>query len=241
LAKAELLVSTTTKPVINHPAQVRKTGRLDLTPLCQGIEGLSAPRIRRLQRAAILSAEDLVFPVIVRAPGFHTGQHFHLVQTRAALAAAVESMPGEALFLIEPLDTRGQDGMTRKYRVMLVRGRIFPWHLAISSDWKVHYFSAAMAGHESYRAEERCFLNDMSNVLGARAMTALQRLERRMGLDYAGVDFALAPDGSVLVFEANATMTINAPQPGADWDYRRPTAARVQRAVAEMLSGTEGG
>ena len=239
LAKAERLVSTTTKLVINHPARVGETGRCDLNRLCQGIDGLIAPRIRRMHRAAILSAEDLVFPVLVRAPGFHTGQHFHLVQTRAALSCAMENMPGEALFLIEPLDARGPDGMTRKYRVMLVRGRIYPWHLAISSDWKVHYFTAAMAEQEGYRAEEHRFLNDMSNVLGTRAMTALESLGQRMGLDYAGVDFALAPDGSVLVFEANATMTINAPQPGAIWDYRRPAAAAVQDAVARMLTGAE--
>jgi hypothetical protein len=105
----------------------------------------------------------------------------------------------------------------------------------------VHYFSAAMAEHENHRAEERRFLNDMPNVLGARAMTALERLDQRMGLDYAGVDFGLSPDGAVLVFEANATMTINAPQPGAVWDYRRPAAAVVQSAVSRMLSGVEGG
>jgi hypothetical protein len=104
----------------------------------------------------------------------------------------------------------------------------------------VHYFSAAMAEQENYRAEERRFLNDMPNVLGMRAMTALERLSERMGLDYAGVDFALARDGSVLVFEANATMTINAPPPDAMWDYRRSAAVSVQRAVARMLSGKEG-
>jgi hypothetical protein len=178
--------------------------------------------------------------VLLRAAGFHTGRHFDLVPTRAALAGAVATMPGETLFLIQPLDARGADGMVRKYRVMFVGGRIYPWHLAISSDWKVHYFTAAMAEQENFRAEEHRFLMDMPNVLGMRAMTALERLGQQMGLDYAGVDFALAPDGSVLVFEANATMTINAPQPGAIWDYRRSAAAAVQGAVARMLSGTEG-
>jgi tetratricopeptide (TPR) repeat protein len=220
LANAEGLISTTTKPVINHPTRIRQTGRSDLGRLCEGVEGLVAPRIRSMQRAAILSAEDLEFPLLVRAPGFHTGQHFHLVRTRAALACAVQSMPGEAFFVIQPWDARGPDGMTRKYRIMLVGGRIYPWHLAISSDWKVHYFTAAMAEQEGCRAEEHRFLTDASGVLGKRAMTALERLGQRMGLEYAGVDFALAPDGSVLVFEANATMTINAPPPGAIWDYR---------------------
>jgi len=182
----------------------------------------------------------LEFPLLLRAVGFHTGRYFHLVRTRADLAGAVESMPGEAVFVIQALDARGPDGMCRKYRVMLVRGRIYPWHLAISSDWKVHYFTAAMAEQEFYRAEERRFLDDMESVLGTRAMTALERLRQRMGLDYAGLDFGLTPDGEVLVFEANAAMTINAPPPGRIWDYRRSSAAAVQDAVVRMLSGKEG-
>jgi hypothetical protein len=240
LSGAEALVLTTTKRVINHPGRVRRTGRGDLGALCQGIDGLVAPRIQKIERAAVAAAAGFAFPVLVRAMGCHTGRHFHRVQTRMELACMVDSMPGDTFFLIQPLDTRGRDGMTRKYRVVLVEGRIYPWHLAISSHWKVHYFTAAMAEQEQYRAEEGCFLNDMGNVLGRRAMTALRRLSERMDLDYAGVDFALAPDGSVLVFEANATMTINAPQPGAIWDYRRAAAAAVQRAVGRMLSGTQG-
>jgi hypothetical protein len=233
------MASVTTKPVINHPARVRETGRSAVGRLCQGIDGLVVPRIRRMGRASILSSGNLEFPVLIRAPGFHTGEHLHRVPSRAGLAAAVGSMPGKTLFLIEPLDARGQDGMVRKYRFMLVRGRIYPWHVTISSDWKVHYFTAAMEEQENYRTEERRFLNDMANVLGVRAMTALACLGERMGFDYAGVDFGLAPDGSVLVFEANATVTINGPQPGAIWDYRRPAAVAVQDAVARMLSETE--
>ena len=57
--------------------------------------------------------------------------------------------------------------MVRKYRVMLVDGQIYPWHLAISSDWKVHYFTAAMAEQEVYRTEEQRFLNDMHACLGS--------------------------------------------------------------------------
>ncbi|WP_419759372.1 hypothetical protein [Acidisoma sp.] len=240
LVNAEYLVSTTAKPVINHPARVRRTGRCNLGSLCRDIDGLVAPLIRRMERAAIQPVQSREFPLLVRSAGFHTGRHFHLVETQDDFAGAVESMPGDELFLIQPLDARGADGKVRKYRVMFVRGRIYPWHLAISSDWKVHYFSADMAEHEAYRQEESGFLNDMSNVLGKRAMAALERLGQRMGLDYAGVDFALAPDGSVLVFEANAAMTINDPPPDAMWDYRRSAAAAVQKAVTRMLAGIEG-
>ena len=67
------------------------------------------------------------------------------------------------------------------------------------------------------------------------AMRALTEVCERLGLDYAGIDFALSPDGSVLLFEANATMVVN--PPGADpmWDYRRPAVRAVLEASARML------
>ena len=56
-----------------------------------------------------------------------------------------------------------------------------------------------------------------------------------MGLEYAGVDFALAPDGSVLLFEANATMVVSSPGPDAMWDYRRSAISEVLDAARRML------
>jgi hypothetical protein len=54
-------------------------------------------------------------------------------------------------------------------------------------------------------------------------------------LDYAGVDFALAPDGRVLLFEANATMVVFPPPPDPIWDYRRGAVDAVLAAATRML------
>jgi hypothetical protein len=108
-------------------------------------------------------------------------------------------------------------------------------HLAISADWKVHYVTSAMAANAAYREEEQRFLNDMAGVLGDRAITALRAVGETLGLHYAGVDFALGPDGSILVFEANATMVIAAPGPEALWDYRREAIGRALDAARGLL------
>ena len=55
------------------------------------------------------------------------------------------------------------------------------------------------------------------------------------GLDYAGIDFGLSAEGNVLVFEANATMVVNPPEPDERWAYRRPAVERVFAAVRRML------
>ena len=50
-----------------------------------------------------------------------------------------------------------------------------------------------------------------------------------------GVDFAVGADGSLLLFEANATMVINPPAPEPVWDYRRAPMARALAAARELL------
>jgi hypothetical protein len=235
LACAEDIVARSAAPVINPPARVRLTGRAENARRLGAIEGVIAPAIRKLSSAAILADGDLAFPILLRRPGFHTGRHFVRVDSRDALAPAIAALAAEELLAIQYLDARAPDGMARKYRVMFVDGVAYPLHLAISADWKVHYFSADMAGDAGHREEERRFLEDMPSVLGGPAMAALERIRGILGLEYGGIDFALAPDGSVLVFEANATMVVFPPNPDPMWDYRRGAIDRVLEAATRML------
>jgi hypothetical protein len=145
-------------------------------------------------------------------------------------------LPGEEFLAIEYLDARGADGMARKYRVMMIDGALHPLHLAISSDWKVHYFTANMATHANHRAEEGRFLADMAGVLGPRAMGALRSIAKKLGLDYAGIDFALRADGAVLLFECNANMAIVPPDADPMWDYRRQAISGVIDAAKRMIA-----
>jgi hypothetical protein len=55
-------------------------------------------------------------------------------------------------------------------------------------------------------------------------------------LDYAGIDFGIGMDGSVLLFEANATMTILPPPPDPIWDYRRAPIGRALDAARQMVA-----
>jgi glutathione synthase/RimK-type ligase-like ATP-grasp enzyme len=237
LAGAEDIIARSGAPVINPPAQVRLTGRAANARRLASVEGVIAPAIRTLSPAAILADGGLTYPFLLRRPGFHTGQHFIQVTSRDAVAPAIAELAAEQLLLIQYLDARGPDGMARKYRVMFIDGVAYPLHLAISADWKVHYFSAGMADNAAYREEERRFLEDMPAVLGGRAMQALARIGAVLGLDYAGIDFALAPDGSVLLFEANATMVVFPPNPEPVWDYRRGSIDLVLKAATRMLLG----
>lgn len=235
LRHADAMLTRGAAPVVNPPARVRATGREANARRLGRIPGVTVPSIEARPRRAILAGEAWRFPLLLRAPGFHTGRHFVRVDDRDGLADAVAELPGDELLEIEYLDATGPDGLARKYRVMFIDGACYPLHLAISADWKVHYFTAAMAADPSHRDEERRFLDDMPTVLGGRAMAALAEVCTELALDYAGVDFAVAPDGSVLLFEANATMVIVPPGPDPIWDYRRRAAAAAQQAARQML------
>jgi hypothetical protein len=235
LAVAEEITARSKAPVVNLPTQVRRTGRAANAARLADLPGVRAPRILALPRAALDSAQSLGFPFLLRAEGFHTGQHFVRVENAEQLKLAAAELPGETLLAIQYLDARWPDGLARKYRVMCIGGRLFPSHLAISADWKVHYFTADMAASAEHRVQEERFLEDMPGVLGAPAMAALARIAQVLGLDYCGIDFALDDGGSVLLFEANATMTINPPPPEPMWDYRRAPLTSIRAAAKELL------
>ena len=185
--------------------------------------------------AAALAKQQFMFPLLLRSPGYHTGRNFILVEAAAELPTAANGLPGDDLLVIEYLDARGKDGNARKYRVMMIGGRIYPLHLAISRKWKVHYFTSDMADQPDHRREEAAFLRDMPAALGDRAITALERIQDALGLDYAGIDFGIGPDGDLLLFEANATMVIAPPDDDERWAYRRAAISQILDAVVAMI------
>jgi hypothetical protein len=243
LARAAAITSRSNAPVINPPGAVAATGRLANSRRLGQLEAVVTPRIVLLGRAALsgpsaqalLFEHGLTFPLLVRSPGYHTGDHFRKVDRPEDLSDAVAALPGDELFVIEYLDVRDGGETFRKYRAIIVDGKLYPLHLAISRAWKVHYFSAAMAECADNRAEDAAFLADMPAALGARAFGALERIRETLALDFGGIDFAVSGAGDVIVFEANASMIVPSPGPEAIWDYRRAPVARIRAAIREML------
>jgi glutathione synthase/RimK-type ligase-like ATP-grasp enzyme/lipoprotein NlpI len=230
-------------PVINDPRAVMKTGRLANSEQLRAVPGSRTARTVLIDRgrlaapggAAPLGEYGFSFPLLLRSPGYHTGRNFVLVTQEEALAAAAASLPGEELFVIEYLDARGSDGKARKYRVMMIGGQLYPLHLAISENWKVHYFTSDMADEDDHRREEARFLGDAPAVLGDNAMRALAGIRDALALDYAGVDFGLDAGGNLLLFEANATMVIARPGPEPHWAYRHAAVDQILAAVTELI------
>jgi len=237
------VIADTRAPVINRPEAVLATGRCEIAKRLANIPGVVTAKTEIFPRSAleagdageVLGAHGFEFPLLLRSPGFHGGEHFVRVEEAAALASALETLPGDELLAMQYLDARGADGNSRKYRAMMVDGQLYPLHVAVSRNWKIHYFSADMADSPEHRQEDAAFLDDMAGVLGAKARTALLQIQENLGLDYGGIDFGLNERGEVLVFEANATMVVMVPDADARWDYRRGPVERIYKAVWEMI------
>ncbi|HTX03833.1 MAG TPA: tetratricopeptide repeat protein [Candidatus Acidoferrales bacterium] len=234
LVRAKAILARTDAPVVNQPDRVLATGRLQNAARLRALDGVVTPQIREFTRSES-SRVAFTYPILLRAPGFHTGRFFVKVDSADDLAAAIDSLPGETVLAIEYLDGRGADGKYRKFRAIMVDGELYPLHLAISSDWKVHYGSAQMS-EAAHRAEEERFLSDMPTFLGERTMRALRSIVDAMALEFGGIDFGVDANANVLLYESNATMTVVIPEQHDTATYRRLPAERIVLAVIKMLA-----
>ena len=200
------------KPFLNSPLNIAKTARNHIPALLSGIDHLVCAHTLCCEtesfKQTVLNTSELQFPIIIRPAGSHGGEHLLKVESATDLHT-VDLFNSQVYYASNYVDSRSADGYFRKYRVIFINRQAFPYHLAISQNWIVHYQTADMQGNQWKLNEERAFLEDPCAVLGDNAMKAINQIGRILDLDYCGVDFSLLPDGRVLVFEANATMLIH--------------------------------
>ncbi len=210
--------------VVNHPDAVARTGRGDLPRLLAHVPWIVVPAVARVGTGAPIAG-----PVLVRPLGSHGGAGVRRIDG----GDGPEVADGPC-HVTQFIDYVSGDGWYRKYRAVFVDGRVFPYHLAISRHWMVHYWTAGMETDAARREEERRFLVDPEGVLGALAMAALELIARCLGLDYGGVDFGVLADGRLVVFEANAAMLVH-PENDRVFAYRNDAVRRILDAFAAML------
>lgn len=230
-------------PFLNTPERVAATRRDRLPALLHGLQDVHTAACIRIEAAdenkhdqvhARIDAAGLALPLLVRPVATHGGEGLVRCDTRAELDAALAAQSGP--FYVSAFhDTRDADGSCRKYRMAFVDRRPYPYHLAISPYWMVHYFSAGMEGVRWKLDEEARFLAEPAATLGTRGAAAIAAIGQRLDLDYAGVDFTLLPDGSVFVFEANATMLVHRERHDGELAHKNPYVQRISDAFEAMM------
>lgn len=231
-------------PFLNDPDNVMKTRRDRLPQLLSGISGAVTAPVFRFEAgfANALSLADripdagLTYPVLIRQEGSHGGVGLKKVDGEPALAQ-FDLDPHWGGYVTQFHDYQSEDGWWRKYRVIFIDRRPFPYHLAISGHWLVHHESAGMQDDARRLEEELQFLHDPEAVLGSSAMRALEEIGRAMDLDYAGADFTRLADGRVLVFEANATMLVHFEDPAGPLSDKNIYVEKICRSFRSLATG----
>ena len=237
---AKRFVASQSKPVVNDPAFLGRTARPALRATLSAIDDCIVPQTMRVERGELSESSPLALPFLVRPVDSHGGRGLELVRTGDELAGYLERYDAARFDLAEFVDYRDADGLYRKYRIVFVDGEPFAYHLAISADWMVHYYKTAMRDEPSMRAEEERFMEDPGSVFPAWE-SSFPAIARAVGLDYFGIDCARAPDGSVVVFEADAAMLVHCLDPIEIFPYKHRLVPRIFRALEDLLERREGG
>ena len=228
----------------NRASNVFRTARGRLPETLTGIPGCRVPRVKASEPKSFSELETACdefdsWPLIIRARGYHGGEHMLLLADKSQL----ETIKGDTwlykgIYLMEFIDYRNKEKLYQKTRVMFVDGVPYPRHLIISDCWSVHAKSRGDLMDQDTglcRQEER-FLAYLRDTGLKEYGVVLNAIQERIGLDIFGIDFALV-DGQMVIFEANACMNFIDQNYGEDGRYRylESHVKALRHAVKKML------
>ena len=219
-------------PFINAPERLRALARDRIGAALAGIGGVRVPAACRISCAALErgDANGLAYPMLVRPVDAHGGRGLERVDDADALHDYCARVVAEGYDCSTYVDYRSADGWFRKYRIMFVDGVAYPYHLAIDDRWMIHYYRTETTVTPWMHAEETRFLTEPERVI-AGWRDAVPAIAAAFGLEYVGIDCAQLPDGTLLVFEADAAMLVHALDTSAAGRFKRAAVAGIRDAL----------
>lgn len=233
-------------PVLNLPARLIKPERDILPDIFRGAPGLRFPQTQRIARDELRdiltnSWEDKaladlgIYPFVVRPVGSHAGFGLAKINDQADFQTYLANRNESEFYVGEFVDyATPADEQFRKYRIVLVGGRPFPAHMAISHNWDVWYMNADMKSSAAKRAEEARFMGDFPGF-AERHAGAFAALYQGLGLEYFGIDCAEDADGNLLVFEADNALIVHNMDCRATFPYKERHMQAIFAAFEGLL------
>jgi hypothetical protein len=229
------------RPVLNgKAARIRALTRDGVAQAMAGASAVLAPAAARLSRddlAAVAAGRcaPCAFPLLARPIASHAGAGLAKLDSAAAIPAYLAEQTCDHFYVSPFIDYAGEDGLYRKQRIVLIQGRPFICHMAVSERWMVHYMNAGMTESAEKRAEEARFMAAFEADFAARHAGAFAQMHERLGLDYFGIDCAETPDGRLLLFEADVAMIVHAMDPEDPFAYKKAPMQKLFGAFEAML------
>ncbi|HEX3465652.1 MAG TPA: hypothetical protein VHS78_16500 [Candidatus Elarobacter sp.] len=224
------------RPVLNRPELIARLGRVPFAETFANARHCRAVATTRVQRERY-AADGFPTPHIVRPVGSHGGHGLARIDDDAQRAAYLAGLGDdvESLYVAPFADYRSADGFFRKYRIVFVDGVPYPFHLAVSPHWMVHYYNAPMDEHAWMRDEEHAFLARIEDVFRGELADALRETAALLPLDYVGIDCAIDRDGKLLIFEADNALIIHTLDDPVRYAYKHEYVPRILTALDAMV------
>lgn len=248
---AEILAHSPT-PVLNKPQYIPQLSRSAAFDLLHTVPGLQMAQTYRTDRPTLqklaagqttldAAGLNLAYPFIVRPLGLHGGIGLCKIEKPEDLSAYLAQVEAELFFVANFINYASDDGLFRKYRVVLVEGKAYLAHMGISSHWMVHYPYREMKEFASRRMEEAQAMLHFDQAFGQRHAVALRGIYDAVKLDYFGFDCAETADGDLLIFELSNALIIHACDDEAMFPYKIPQMHKIFSAFYAMLQNRVAG
>lgn len=226
-------------PVLNNaPEMILRLSRDRVSAMLQDLPGLVCPPTTRMTRAALTAVararKFFDYPAILRPLGSHAGHGLAKVCEPDELVAFLSLNPEDEFYVAPFVDYRDATGRFAKARVVLIGGKAYASHLAVSDHWMVHYLNAAMETNADRRAAEAAWMAEFDTGFAARHAGTLQRMADKLGLDYFGIDCAELPDGRLLVFELDVAMIVHDMDSETLFPYKKPAMRKLFDAFVAL-------
>lgn len=232
------------------PARIAGLTRDGVSDLLADLPGVVCPPTVRATRAELAPVAagapldrlhpGLGWPLVLRPVGTHAGEGMEKVRDPAHLGLILDILGADSFYVAPFVEYRGPNGLYAKARVVLIGGRPYPVHFALSEHWIVHYLSADMSEIPERREAERHWFETFDDPGGFadRHAAAFAAMQERVGLDYWGLDCAETADGRLLVFEIDTALIVHDMDDPATFPYKPPAMRRLFAAFQALAFGS---
>lgn len=195
-------------PLVNPSWAVTATTRPLVARRLAHQSGVRAPHCTLYAAGALTLSEHIEvhghrYPVLLRPPG----QHGSVGLVR--MDGPDEAATLRSCTVTDFVDFRSGDGLWRKYRMVYAGDRLFRRHVLTDREWNLTRAARRfMRDRPQLVAEEQEWINRPVTLESDSVEARVMHQFRALQLDFGAIDFALPPDGDLVVFEINACLQL---------------------------------
>lgn len=219
-------------PFLNIPSSVMKTTRDNIFKLLQDIDKLHVPKTVKIQPKSpqeiyeTIQKEGFELPVIFRQAGDHDGISTIRVNDKSEGFYAF-ALDGRNYYLTQYVEYVEKDGLYKKYRLLVVDGKVYLRHVKVSMDWMVYHKTQIENPEKVQQRSARRFFDHEKAI-----QKVVNQIHHRLQLDYFGIDCYIDNKMNLLIFEINPSMGVFTKEKN---DIFSKNVDEIRKAVIKMI------